>query len=84
MDLTIGARIRRAREEASLTQDALARKADVNLRSLLRYEKDHTKPSADALQRICVALDVTSDSLLGLPSHPSTVQAPAAAGECPR
>ncbi len=65
--MTIGSRIRAAREAKSLTQPQLAAKVG-NIKSSVvsMWENDKSRPDLDRLSRLCKALDVSSDELLGL------------------
>lgn len=44
---TLGGRLRRAREEAGLRQEDVARATGVSPRNVIRYEQDELVPSAD-------------------------------------
>jgi transcriptional regulator with XRE-family HTH domain len=48
----MGARIRTARTEQSLTQDALAHELEVDVKTVRRWERGVNAPPADVLQRI--------------------------------
>lgn len=63
-DLSLGARIRLAREEAGLTIKELARRIDVSRDSLSDYENDVTGPPATKLGRIAEETDTSADWLL--------------------
>lgn len=77
---TIGARLRDAREASGLTQAALAIRSGTNLRTLCRYEKGESVPDGAALLRLCVALSVSADFLLGTP-HSESVAVQPSGGE---
>jgi len=62
--MTIAERIRLIRQQRKLSQTELADKADVNLKSLSRYELGSSIPPADVLKQIADALGVSADSLL--------------------
>lgn len=62
--MTIAERIRLTRQKCKLSQTELAEKADVNLKSLSRYELGSSIPPSDILKRIADALAVTADVLL--------------------
>lgn len=66
----LGERIRKARNEAHLTQEELAEKIDVGLIQINRYENGKNQPTADVLMRIASTLNVSSDYLLGLTDDP--------------
>lgn len=62
--MTIAERIRLTRQQKNLSQKDLAEKANINLKSLSRYELGNSIPPADILKAIADALDVVSDVLL--------------------
>jgi transcriptional regulator with XRE-family HTH domain len=62
--MTIAERIRLFRQQLKLSQTELAEKANVNIKSLSRYELGNSIPSADVLKAIADALGVTADALL--------------------
>lgn len=68
----LGARIRRARNEANFTQEELAEKISVGVIQINRYENGKNQPTADVLMRIATALGVSADYLLGLSDDPSS------------
>ena len=62
--MTIAERIRLTRKQKGLSQKDLAEKANVNLKSISRYEIGASIPPADTLKSISDALGVTADFLL--------------------
>jgi transcriptional regulator with XRE-family HTH domain len=62
--MTIAERIRLYRQQKGLTQEELAKEADLNKKSLSRYEIGTSVPPADALKRIADALEISADALL--------------------
>lgn len=65
MDVGLGARIKQAREEASLSQAECARRAGLpDSRTLWRIETGRSEPSVDAVKRIAEVIGVTTDSLI--------------------
>jgi len=62
--MTIAERIRLYRQQKGLSQAELAEKAQVNNKSLSRYELGSSIPPADALKNIADALGISSDALL--------------------
>jgi transcriptional regulator with XRE-family HTH domain len=56
--------LKRLREKAGLTQDALARKLTVSLRSLQNWEQGHREPSIGLLEDIAAAVGATVDELV--------------------
>ncbi len=62
--MTIAERIRLYRQQKGLSQAELADKADINNKSLSRYELGTTIPPADALKSIADVLGISADALL--------------------
>lgn len=62
----MGARLREARWQRGLSQFELGIAADLNHHSISRYENGITDPGAGALRRLCVALNVSADWVLGI------------------
>lgn len=63
--VTIGNRIRAAREAAGLTQGELAEKVGVATNSICRYELGETGLSVERAQEIAAALGTTLSHLTG-------------------
>ena len=61
---TIGQRVRRFRESAGLTQEALARAADIGRVTLVRLENGEQSPRFKTLQAIAHALGMDAPELL--------------------
>src|SRR3954463_3220877 len=57
--------IRRLRQEAGLSQAALAAAAGIHLRQIHRYESGEQQPALGVAQRMAAALGVTLDELAG-------------------
>ena len=64
---TVGARVRRFREAAGLTQAALAQAADFGRVTLVRLENGEQSPRFKTLQAIARALKVDTPELLAEP-----------------
>lgn len=62
----MGARIKRARQNAGLTQQAVADSLGIMLRSYQKYEEDASEPSLHYLISLSVVFNTTTDHLLGL------------------
>ncbi|HBL39275.1 TPA: hypothetical protein DDZ10_01240 [Candidatus Uhrbacteria bacterium] len=61
----IGDKIRQLRNKKGLTQDALAKKADIPYTTLTKIEANViTKPSIQSVVKIAAGLNVTIDELL--------------------
>ncbi|MGO4909051.1 multiprotein-bridging factor 1 family protein [Pseudorhodobacter sp. W20_MBD10_FR17] len=56
---TFGDRLAAAREAASLTPEALARKLGVKLATIQNWENDHSEPRANKLQMLSGLLNVS-------------------------
>jgi len=60
----IGHKIVELRKSKGYTQEELAEKAKVNLRTVQRIENGENKPSANTLKLICVALETLPEKLI--------------------
>jgi len=60
----LGDELRKAREAAELTQEALAFRAGIDRSYLSQLENDHKSPTLDLLFRICDALDIRASELI--------------------
>jgi transcriptional regulator with XRE-family HTH domain len=67
---TFADRLRAARELRELSQAQLAEKAKLPVTSISHFEGDSRKPSFDNLRNLAVALEVSTDYLLGLEDSP--------------
>jgi transcriptional regulator with XRE-family HTH domain len=65
----IGPRLRRLREERGLSQEAVARRADISHGTYVRTELGNTTPSIATAQKIADALGVSLTDLTGDPSR---------------
>jgi transcriptional regulator with XRE-family HTH domain len=63
---TFGARLARLRKERACTQVELAEKTGLIQALISDYERDKLRPYADIIVRFALALDVSTDELLGL------------------
>jgi transcriptional regulator with XRE-family HTH domain len=68
-----GERLKSAREMRKLTQIELGNKAHLPSSSIAHFETGSRKPSFETLRRLAVALDVTTDYLLGRVDEPVIV-----------
>ena len=64
--MTLGAAALAARRRAALTQAEVARRVGIQLEVYGRIERGQMFPSVPTLRRLCVALGIPSDELLGL------------------
>jgi transcriptional regulator with XRE-family HTH domain len=62
--MTIAEGIRLTRQQRKLSQNELADKSGVNLKSLSRYELGMNIPPADVLKDLADALEMSADALL--------------------
>ncbi|WP_267593112.1 helix-turn-helix domain-containing protein [Carbonactinospora thermoautotrophica] len=60
----VGAQVRRLRQNRGLSQEELAEKAGVNLKTLCGVERDETSPRLDTLHKLARALGVRTAELL--------------------
>jgi len=60
---SLGAKIKAAREKAGLSQEALAREADISLGSMYRIENDKMTPTFPIVAKISEVLGISLDSL---------------------
>ncbi|MDA2928376.1 helix-turn-helix domain-containing protein [Acidobacteria bacterium AH-259-O06] len=58
-------RLRSARAKRELSQEGLAKRANLQASAISHFETGTRKPSFDNLRRLADALDVTTDYLLG-------------------
>lgn len=63
--MKIGTQVRRAREQALLTQEELAERAGIGTATLNRIEKDRVEPHFRTIRKIAKALDVDARDLIG-------------------
>jgi len=62
--MSLGAELKKAREEADLTQEQVAFSAGIDRAHLSLLENDHKSPTVDTLVRICRALGVAASEIL--------------------
>lgn len=62
--MTIAERIKLTRQQKNISQSELAKAAEINVKSLSRYEIGTSIPPANALKAIADALGVSADVLL--------------------
>jgi len=65
-DESLGARIARIRKERGFTQVELAKHIGIIQALVSDYERDKLRPHAEMVIRFALALEVTTDELLGL------------------
>jgi transcriptional regulator with XRE-family HTH domain len=64
-----------ARRRADLTQEELAERAGLHKTDVSKMERGRMLPTAPRLRRLCVALGVSADFLLGLVEDKETIAA---------
>lgn len=62
--MSLADRLKKARTDKKLSQQQLAQMAGVHYTNVGRYERGDAKPSADVLNRIASALEVSPDYLM--------------------
>lgn len=70
-----GERLREARKIRGYSQEYLATKADMPATTIAHFETGNRKPSFESLRRLAVALEITTDFLLGRVDSPELAQA---------
>ncbi len=68
--LSLGNRIKSAREETGITQEELAENVGISRAAIARYESGEIEPKIKNLVAIAQRLNVTTDYLLGLEIQP--------------
>ena len=63
-----GDRLSKLRELQGLSQKELAKKANVSLSTIQRYETNERKPDSDIVVQLAIVLGTTTDYLLGMPN----------------
>ena len=64
INIQVGEQVRTAREQAKLTQEALAEQIDVSPQFVSDLERGVVGISLSTLKRLCSVLDVASDQIL--------------------
>lgn len=71
--MSLGARIKYLRQQAGLSQEALAERMEVSRQAVAKWEADQSAPSTKKLFQLAEALDTTVDFMLDKPLQPSAV-----------
>lgn len=74
-DETMGDRLQRIRKEKGVTQVDLAKRTGSSQVVVSSYECGRTHPNHEMLARIALALEVSTDYLLGIAPAPATTRA---------
>ena len=61
----LGEELKRARDEAGLSQEEVAHRAGIDRSYLSQLENDRKSPTLDLLFRVCAALGVKTATLVG-------------------
>jgi DNA-binding XRE family transcriptional regulator len=61
--MSLGNKIKEAREKAKISQDSLAKKVDITVSTIYKIETDKTNPSFQVVDKIAKALGISLDSL---------------------
>ncbi|MFO0824478.1 MAG: helix-turn-helix transcriptional regulator [Gemmataceae bacterium] len=62
--MSLGDELRKARTDADLTQEELARKAKLDRAYISLLENDRKSPTVDTLTRLCRALGIAASTVL--------------------
>lgn len=62
---TLGARLKKARERKGLTQTEVAKRTNINNKTLSRYEKGGSEPDLETLKTLAELYEVSIDYLTG-------------------
>ena len=63
--MKIGSQVKHARERSLLTQDELAKRAEIGAATVNRIEKDRVEPHFRTIRKIAKALGVDAHDLIG-------------------
>lgn len=69
--MELGKQIKRLRIEKGLSQSQLAKKSNISLKTLQRYEKEERSPTLIILQMIADALEIDFNKLITISKAPS-------------
>ena len=62
--MALGEELRRARDEAGLSQDEVAARAKIDRSYLSQLENDKKSPTLDLLMRVCEAIGIKASTLV--------------------
>jgi transcriptional regulator with XRE-family HTH domain len=62
--MSLGDELRKARTDADMTQEELARKAKLDRAYISLLENDRKSPTVDTLSRLCRAIGIAASTLL--------------------
>jgi transcriptional regulator with XRE-family HTH domain len=72
--MTFSERLKEARRIRDITQVELGRASGIATCQIAQFEADIRKPSMDNLRKLCEALNVSADYLLGITEYPFITQ----------
>lgn len=64
--MSIGKNIKKARQEADMTQEQLAELLNISVSAVSQWESDKTTPDISMIPALCNVFQMTSDKLLGI------------------
>lgn len=67
---TFGNRVKRLRTARGLTQSELAERIGSSQKQIWKYETDQNEPTLSVVLRLAIALDTSSDYLIGMTDNP--------------
>ncbi|WP_276167822.1 helix-turn-helix domain-containing protein [Zobellia alginiliquefaciens] len=63
-DESLATRVKEMRSQQGMTQEELAEKSGLSLRTVQRIENNETEPRGDSLKRLAIALNTTPDDII--------------------
>jgi transcriptional regulator with XRE-family HTH domain len=76
VNTSLGTTLRSLREQADLSQEELAARAQVSRASVQNWERDRSTPRRAEFRRLATALGITADHLRALTEQPEPAAAP--------
>ena len=64
--MSIGKNIKKARQEADMTQEQLAELLNISVSAISQWESDKTTPDISMIPALCNVFQMTSDKLLDI------------------
>lgn len=71
-----GDRLKQIREMRHMKQSDLAERANINRITITKYETGRIEPGVSSIIKLCAALEVSSDALLGIAPIPESLTIP--------
>lgn len=66
MENDFGRKLKKRRNDKNMTQEKLSEQCEVNSSTIRAWERGNQLPNAYYLKKLCIALCVSSDYMLGL------------------